>query len=113
MVGPALIAGIRKVDVDYGWFHLNEQTAPGYIMAVLQAFMLFNFVFTFNEPPPARFRKSIRRKSLQVGATSRQETIPFVKLLTKHERVLSLPFSRLIRVHHPPLCNTVCVPPPL
>lgn len=64
MIGPALIAGITKVNFDYGWFHFNEQTAPGYIMAVLQLFMFVSFLTTFVEPPPQDVtqRKTIRRK---------------------------------------------------
>jgi hypothetical protein len=65
MIGPALIAGIHQIDVDIGWFHFNEQTAPGYIMAVLQLFMFFMFLFNFVEPPPQKRRVSIRRRSLE------------------------------------------------
>ncbi len=65
IVGPALIAVIRNINFDVGWFHFNEQTAPGYIMAVLQLIMLFCWLFNFTEPPPQTRRKSIRRRSLE------------------------------------------------
>jgi MFS family permease len=65
MIGPALIALIHKVEVDYKWFHFNDDTAPGYIMAALQLVMFCNFATNFNEPNNRHRRKSIRRKSLE------------------------------------------------
>ncbi|GMI13795.1 hypothetical protein TrVE_jg9647 [Triparma verrucosa] len=81
MIGPALIAGITKVNFDYGWFHFNEQTAPGYIMAVLQFFMLVSFLTTFVEPPPQDVtqRKTIRRKSLEASTNEDVEAAIRVK----------------------------------
>ena len=67
MIGPALIAGISRMNYDICWFHFNEQTAPGYIMAALQLCLLISFLTTFVEPPPKndKRRKTIRRKSLE------------------------------------------------
>ncbi|GMH51971.1 hypothetical protein TrRE_jg5703 [Triparma retinervis] len=64
MLGPALIAFVRGVSVDIGWFHFNEETAPGYIMAALQLGMLASFLTIFTEPPPKK-NTTIRKESIQ------------------------------------------------
>ena len=68
MVGPALIACTSRIDYKYGWFEFNEKTAPGYIMAVLQLVMAFNFLTVFVEPPDdkSKTKLTIRRKDLQM-----------------------------------------------
>jgi MFS family permease len=63
MLGPAIIGIVRDVEFDLGWFHFNEQTAPGYIMALLQLGMLASFLTIFNEPP-VRKMSTIRKEGI-------------------------------------------------
>jgi len=50
MVGPALIAIILKVDFTlWGWFQFNPNTAPGYIMAVVNLILMVLFWFFLEE----------------------------------------------------------------
>ena len=57
VLGPAVNVGLARLHVEWGIIDLNPLTAPGYLLALLNALLIVAFAGIFREPPPAVRRR--------------------------------------------------------